>query len=184
MAHWKKEVSTVSLVESIKGLAMDVDGVLTEGSIIWDSEGRESKIFNAQDGLGISLAKTAGLFIIWITGRNSIVVDKRAEELGVDLLIQGARGKAKALREACYQLGISPREIAYIGDDLNDLPALLLAGLKIAVGNAVEEIRDIADLILEKEGGRGAVREAIEEILKKQGKYEEARKLFLQKLEE
>lgn len=163
---------------------MDVDGVLTDGSIIYDSAGYESKMFNAQDGLGISLAKCLGLFIIWITGRNSTVVEKRAEELGVDLLAQGTRAKAKALRDACNQLGISPNEIAYIGDDLNDLPAISLSGLKIAVGNAVDEIKEIADLVLDKEGGKGAVREAIEEILRKQGKYEEARKFFLQKLEE
>lgn len=163
---------------------MDVDGVLTDGSIIWDSAGNESKMFNAQDGLGISLAKCSGLFILWITGRNSTVVEKRAQELKVDLLIQGAKGKAKALKDACNQLGISTYEIAYIGDDLNDLPAISISGLKIAVGNAVEEVKNIADLVLVKEGGKGAVREAIEEILKKQGKYEEACKLFLQKLEE
>lgn len=163
---------------------MDVDGVLTDGGIIWDSSGREAKIFNAQDGLGISLAKCSGFLIIWITGRNSPVVEKRAEELGVDLLLQGARGKARALKDACQQLRISPKEVAYIGDDLNDLPAISLAGLKIAVGNAVEEIKQSADLVLEKEGGKGAVREAIEEILRKKGQYEEAVKLFLLRLEE
>ncbi|MBC7326603.1 HAD hydrolase family protein [bacterium] len=183
MPFWKKDVP-LSLIKNLKAIAMDVDGVLTDGGIIWDSAGRESKIFNAQDGLGISLAKTAGLHIIWITGRESSVVEKRAKELGVDLLIQGARGKSKALRQACETLALSPEEIAYIADDLNDFPAFSLVGLKIAVGNAAKEIKESADLLLEKEGGKGAVREAIEEILRKRGKYEEIIKLFLEKLEE
>jgi 3-deoxy-D-manno-octulosonate 8-phosphate phosphatase (KDO 8-P phosphatase) len=104
--------------------------------------------------------------------------------LGVDFLVQGAKGKARALREACEELKISPEEVAYIADDLNDYPAYILAGLKIAVGNASEEIKERADLLLTKEGGKGAVREAIEEILRKQGKYEEACRLFLEELEE
>ncbi|MGC8842701.1 MAG: KdsC family phosphatase [bacterium] len=183
MAQWKKDFSLSQLL-NIKALAMDVDGVLTDGGIILESSGQEAKIFNAQDGLGISLAKKAGLRIIWITGRSSPLVDKRAKELEVDLLIQGAKGKARALKEACQALKISLKEVAYIADDLNDYPAFSLAGLKIAVGNAVEEIKEKADLLLSKEGGRGAVREAIEEILRKQERYEEARKLFLQALEE
>jgi len=183
MAYWKKEIP-LSLIKNLKGIVMDVDGVLSDGGIILDSAGRESKAFNAQDGLGISLAKCSGLLIIWITGRDSVVVERRAEELGVDFLVQGAKGKTSALRDACQRFDISPKEIAYIGDDLNDFLAISLAGLKIAVGNAVEEIKQLADLVLEKEGGKGAVREAIEEILKKQGKYEEAIRLFLQTLEE
>ena len=183
MAKWRKDFH-LPLIKSIKALVMDVDGVLTNGGIIYDSAGNEAKVFNAQDGLGISLAKKGGLLIIWITGRNSSVVDMRAKELGVDLLIQGAKGKAKALREACKSLNLSLNEVAYIADDLNDYPAFILAGLKIAVGNASEEIKERADLLLSKEGGRGAVREAIEEILQKQGKYEEACRLFLEELEE
>jgi 3-deoxy-D-manno-octulosonate 8-phosphate phosphatase (KDO 8-P phosphatase) len=183
MAHWKKDFP-LPLLQSIKAIVMDVDGVLTDGGIIYDSSGNEAKVFNAQDGLGISLAKKVGLLIIWITGRNSSVVERRANELGVDFLVQGARGKAKALREACRSLKLSPKELAYIADDLNDYPAYMLAGLKIAVGNASEEIKEKADLLLSKEGGKGAVREAIEEILRRQGKYEEARRLFLEELEE
>jgi 3-deoxy-D-manno-octulosonate 8-phosphate phosphatase (KDO 8-P phosphatase) len=183
MAKWRKGFNP-SLIKSIKALVMDVDGVLTDGGIIYDSSGNEAKVFNAQDGLGISLAKKAGLLIIWITGRNSPIVERRAKELGVDFLVQGAKGKARTLREACEKLKISPEEIAYIADDLNDYPAYILSGLKIAVGNADEEIKERADLLLTKEGGKGAVREAIEEILRKQGKYEEARRLFLEELEE
>jgi 3-deoxy-D-manno-octulosonate 8-phosphate phosphatase (KDO 8-P phosphatase) len=183
MAKWRKGFHP-SWIKSIKALVMDVDGVLTDGGIIYDSSGNEAKVFNAQDGLGISLAKKAGLLIIWITGRNSPIVERRAKELGVNFLIQGAKGKARALREACEKLKISPEEVAYIADDLNDYPAYILSGLKIAVGNASEEIKERADLLLTKEGGKGAVREAIEEILRKQGKYEEARRLFLEELEE
>lgn len=181
MAKWKKEA--LSEIVRIKALAMDVDGVLTDGSIIWDSAGRESKVFNAKDGLGLSLAKTAGFYLIWITGRESLVVKIRAEELGVDVLLQGAREKGRVLLEACERLNISPREVAYIGDDLNDLPVLEMVGLRIAVGDAVEEVKGKAELVLDKEGGKGAVREAVEEILKKRGIYEETVQRFLKGLE-
>jgi 3-deoxy-D-manno-octulosonate 8-phosphate phosphatase (KDO 8-P phosphatase) len=169
-------------LKRIKLLAMDVDGVLTDGSMILGSKG-EVKVFDAHDGLGITLALESGLEIAWITGNNSESVAKRAEALGVTNLFLGARYKSVAIGEIARQKGLKLTEIAYIGDDLNDLPALEAVGAAFAVANASAEAKAAADFVTDKSGGHGAVREAIEMILKAQGRWEEGVQLFLARLQ-
>lgn len=168
-------------LKSIKLLAMDVDGVLTDGSMILGPEG-DTKVFNVYDGLGINLAMTSGLEIAWITGNTSTAVLRRATGLGITEIHQGARLKSVVLSEIAARRGFLPEEIAYIGDDLNDLPALDLAGVAVAVANAVDEVKTVADIVTRKLGGRGAVREVIELILKSQDRWDDAIQLFLTKL--
>lgn len=156
----------------IRLLAMDVDGVLTEGRISWgaDADGRlfEIKTFNVRDGLGLGLARAAGLQIAWITGRTSPVVEQRAAELGVQELCQWARDKRTALEGVSMRLGFAREEVLYVGDDLNDLPAFEVAGVRVAVADAAALVREQADWVTETPGGRGAVREVVERVLRAQ----------------
>ena len=168
-------------LKRIKLLAMDVDGVLTDGSMIFGSK-EEIKVFNALDGLGITLAIEIGLEIAWITGNKSESVAKRAEALGVTNLFLGARYKSVAIEELARRKGLKTEEIAYIGDDLNDLPAMKTAGVAFAVANASPEAKAAVDFVTEKSGGHGAVREAIEMILKAQDRWEEGIQAFLNRL--
>lgn len=168
-------------LKNIKLLAMDVDGVLTDGSMIFGPDG-DTKVFNVHDGLGINLALTSGLEIAWITGNVSPAVLKRAKSLGVTEIYQGARFKSAVLKEIAAAKGLQIEEIAYIGDDLNDLPAIDVAGVGIAVANAVAEVKAAADIVTEKAGGHGAIREVIEMILKSQNRWEEGIQAFLDKL--
>ena len=170
-------------LRKIKLLAMDVDGVLTDGGMVYVGESNESKVFNAQDGLGIRLALVSGLKVVWVTGNESPAVARRAEDVGVTALFQGARYKAQAVREIAERYGLSQDEIAYVGDDLNDLPAFEVAGLSIAVDNAAPEVKRAADFVTKRSGGAGAVREIIEMILKSQDRWQEAVKSFLEELE-
>lgn len=167
----------------IKLLAMDVDGVLTDGSMAYGTAG-DIKLFNVMDGLGIRLAIASGLEIAWITGNISTPVAERAKSLMVTELHQGQRYKSAALKEIAARTGISIEEIGYIGDDLNDLPAIELAGAAFAVANAASEVKTASDFIIEKPGGRGAVREAIEMILKQQGRWDQGVKIFLDMLKD
>ena len=155
----------------IKLLALDVDGVLTDGSINIGNEGELFKAFNAKDGLGISAALRNGLQIAIITGRKSAIIHKRAEELGITLLCEGVKNKFAELKRLQEALKLSQEEVAYMGDDLNDLPAFMASGLAFAPQDAVEEVKAEANIVLEHVGGRGAVREAVELILKSQAKW-------------
>jgi len=168
-------------LKQIKLLAMDVDGVLTDGSMIFGPTG-EIKVFNVLDGLGIRLALSVGLEIAWITGNVSDSVAQRARSLRVVELHQGQRLKSAALRSIAARKNLAMEEIAYIGDDLNDLPAMELAGFAFTVPNAVSEVQVAADFITQKPGGQGAVREVIEIILKSQNKWDEGVSKFLELL--
>jgi 3-deoxy-D-manno-octulosonate 8-phosphate phosphatase (KDO 8-P phosphatase) len=174
--------------QSIVLLAMDVDGVLTDGSITWgvDAGGMllELKSFNVKDGLGISLARAAGLRIAWITGRTSPIVEGRAAELGVHEVCQWARNKQRVLEEVTARMGLAREQVLYIGDDLNDLPAFAVAGVRVAVADAVEAVREQADWVTTTPGGRGAVREVVETVLRAQGRWEEGLQSFLSRLAE
>lgn len=152
--------------KKIKLIAMDVDGVLTDGKIILGEKGEEYKNFFAQDGMGISLALEAGLDIVWVSGRESKVVEARARQLKVKEVYQGIEDKSKFLSRIVKEHNLSLGQVAYIGDDLNDIPALQRVGLAIAVANAVKEVKKEADFITKRKGGEGAVREAITLILK------------------
>jgi len=170
--------------KKIKLLITDVDGVLTNGQIILGPGHQEWKSFHVQDGLGIALAQKAGLAVAIITGRSSEAVEKRAQELTIKLVYQKIKDKRTALLQILKELALAKEEVAYIGDDLNDLPILEIVGLKLAVANAVPEVQIRVDYVTQKEGGQGAVREALVLILQAQGKWEELVDSYLKKPEE
>jgi len=155
----------------IKMLLLDVDGVLTGGEIIYSSSGEELKKFDIQDGMGITLARMAGLKTGIITGRTSEMVKRRAEELQFDVVSQGNFNKLKPYEEIRESYGLNDDEIAYVGDDLLDLPILKRVGFSVAVANARDEVKAQCDYITTAEGGNGAVREVIDKILKRQEKF-------------
>ena len=167
-------------------LAMDVDGVLTDGTILLgvtaSGEPLELKGFNVRDGLALGLVRSAGLEIAWITGRVSPVVERRAAELGVKHVVQWARNKEQALGELTERLGFRKEQVLYIGDDLNDVPAFAAAGVVVTVPDAPAYIREQADWVTSQPGGRGAVREVVETLLQAQGKWDGAVEAFLERL--
>lgn len=153
-------------------LALDVDGVLTDGTINIGANGEVFKGFNAKDGLGISCALRSGLQVAVITGRKSAIIHRRAEELGITLLCEGVKDKYAALSQLRQSLNLRQEQVAYMGDDLNDLPAFKAAGLNFAPHDGVNEVCAAADYITLAFGGNGAVREAAELILRAQGKWQ------------
>ncbi|CUH94526.1 hypothetical protein P22_0592 [Propionispora sp. 2/2-37] len=156
----------------IKLLIFDVDGVLTDGTLPVGPEGEVMKVFYCHDGLGISLAHKAGLRTAIITARQSPMVSWRGEELKIQDVYQGAADKAEALTALADKHKLDLQEIAYVGDDINDLPVLTRVGLGCAPANAVAEVKKRAHYVATHSGGQGAVREIIEMILKAQGKWE------------
>jgi 3-deoxy-D-manno-octulosonate 8-phosphate phosphatase (KDO 8-P phosphatase) len=158
--------------EEIRVLAMDVDGVLTTGGIIHGTGGVELKQFHVRDGMGITLAKRAGILPVVITVRESEAVRRRAEELKIEEIHQGIHRKWDCLEEILTRRGVDPEAVAYVGDDLVDLPVMRRVGLPIAVADAVDEVKQGAAWVTSQPGGRGAVREAVEMILKRDGKWE------------
>lgn len=158
----------------IKLLILDVDGVMTDGRIIIDDKGGESKFFDVRDGHGIKLFTASGLNVALVTGRESKVVKIRARELGIRHLYQGAIDKAKICTKILKDMALRPEEAAFVGDDLIDIPAMKIVGLSVAVADSIKEVSDIAHIITENRGGRGAVREVCEFILKAKGLWEAA----------
>ncbi|HNI37778.1 MAG TPA: HAD hydrolase family protein [Pseudomonadales bacterium] len=165
---------------AIRLLLLDVDGVLSDGGIVYDSEGRELKRFHIHDGLGIKLLQQHGIQVGIITGRVSPMVERRAKELGIGLLIQGREDKAHAMHEAMAQLSLTLDAVAYMGDDLPVFAAITQAGLGIAPANAVNIVRQHADLVTIASGGHGAVREAAELILAAQGQLDTLHARYIQ----
>jgi len=163
---------------NIQLLVLDVDGVLTDGSVIINGDGSESKFFNVLDGHGIRMWQTAGLKVAFLSGRTSEPTKYRAEQLRIDYCIQDCLDKLPALKKLLEQLGLSARQVAYIGDDLLDLPPIRYVGFGAAVANAVDEVKDTADYITTRRGGNGAVREVIEHILKNTGRWQELMKKY------
>lgn len=155
----------------IKWLLLDVDGVMTDGGIIL-SGGLEIKRFHVQDGLGINLAQRAGLRVGILTGRESEAVARRARELEIEEVSQGCSSKLEAYLHVLERYGLKDEEVAYMGDDLPDLPLLRRVGLAFAVANAVPEVKRQADHVTQKAGGEGAVREAVELLLRLMGQWE------------
>ena len=156
-------------------LLMDVDGVLTDGSVnllpLADGTIVEMKSFHSQDGAGLKLARDAGLRIGVISGRDSPAVTRRAEEVGMEFVYQGRAEKLQAYEQILRSAGVRDEQVAYVGDDLPDLPLMQRAGLAVAVANAVPEVRRAAHYVTRRAGGDAGVREAIECILKAQGKW-------------
>ena len=149
----------------IRFLLLDVDGVMTDGKIYLDSEGRETKAFNIYDGSGIHMIRNAGLEVGIITGRESPIVEFRARELGITEVHQKILDKNKIYVELLGKYNMKDEEIAYIGDDIIDLPVLTRVGLSIAVPNAHPEVRDRVDWVTQNPGGHGAVREVTDLLL-------------------
>jgi 3-deoxy-D-manno-octulosonate 8-phosphate phosphatase (KDO 8-P phosphatase) len=158
----------------VRWLVLDVDGVLTDGRIIIDGGVGEWKAFDVKDGQRIVLAAQEGIRTVFLTGRSSQVVERRAAELGIHRVFQGARDKGGIMDLFFREEGARPEETAYLGDDLVDLPALRRAGFAAAVGDAVAEVKACADWVATARGGRGAVRELVEFILVAQGRWEAA----------
>lgn len=158
-------------LKNIKAIAMDCDGTLTDGKMIFLGT-EQLKFFNAHDGLGITLARKCGLKIIWVTGSSTPAIMTRAEMLGVHEVMDGCANKAEAMDLISQKYNINLEEIAYIGDDLNDIPAMKKSGFSCCTVNGVQEAKDAADYVTEKHGGEGAVREVIEIILKAQDKWQ------------
>jgi 3-deoxy-D-manno-octulosonate 8-phosphate phosphatase (KDO 8-P phosphatase) len=156
----------------IELLVVDVDGVLTDGVIAVDDHGVETKNFFVRDGSGIHLWRKAGRKIAILSGRWTPAVDRRAAELGIETVIQGHPQKAEPFRALLKSMGVSPAQTCYVGDDLPDLPAMAQAGLSACPADAVPEVRQAAHFVTNAPGGRGAVREVIETILKQQGAWE------------
>jgi 3-deoxy-D-manno-octulosonate 8-phosphate phosphatase (KDO 8-P phosphatase) len=168
----------ISRARGIKLLLLDCDGVLTDGGLDYTFDGKRVmeglKVFHIHDGLGMKLAREAGLKLGIISGRVSPALTARARELQIDRLHQGIDDKLSVYEQIKTAEGFADDQIAYIGDDLPDLPVMRRVGLAIAVADAVEEIRECAHFVTDKPGGRGAAREAIELILKAQDKWGES----------
>lgn len=158
----------------IKLLILDCDGVLTDGRIIMLPDGDETKAFDVKDGHAMVMAQRAGLRIAIISGRKSSIVRARAKELGVAHLHEMAWTKIEPFEKVLAEEGLEDEEICYVGDDVVDIPLLRRAGLAVAVADAVQETKQYSHLVTSRPGGRGAVRELIELILKAQGKWDDA----------
>jgi len=155
----------------IKFLLLDVDGVLTDGGIVIDERGVESKRFDVRDGQGIALLKRAGVEVGFVSGRSSAAVRQRASDLGVKWVFQGIQNKAEVYQKVKKRTGLKDQHIAFAGDDIVDMPILRAVGLAITVPGGWPGIRPVVDYVTEAEGGRGAVREISELILTAQNRW-------------
>jgi 3-deoxy-D-manno-octulosonate 8-phosphate phosphatase (KDO 8-P phosphatase) len=164
----------------VKLIAFDVDGVLTDGRLQFTESGEHYKTFYVQDGLGLQLLQNSGCHIAIISARDSSIVTKRMQEIGITRIYQGVKDKRKILLDIMNDLGLKRSNIAYTGDDLVDIPALQAAGLAIAVANAHPMVKDFSHWTTENTGGAGAVREICEMILKAQGKLELSYKQYVE----
>jgi 3-deoxy-D-manno-octulosonate 8-phosphate phosphatase (KDO 8-P phosphatase) len=155
----------------IKLLILDVDGVMTDGRITYDNNGEESKSFDVKDGHGLKLLQRAGIKVGIITGRKSAVVERRAAELSIDLVYQGVKDKRVPFNEILKKQSLLPEEVAYVGDDVVDLPVMRRVGFAVTVADAVDDVKPFAHLVTKREGGRGAVREVCDFLLKESGRW-------------
>jgi YrbI family 3-deoxy-D-manno-octulosonate 8-phosphate phosphatase len=163
----------------IKLFITDVDGVLTDASMYYTENGDELKKFNTRDGGGLLLLQLAGIKTAIITSEDTKIVERRAKKLNFDFVFQSFKDKVRALEDLLQKNKLENHEVAFIGDDINDLSIMKRVGFSITVADATREIQKIADHILSSKGGEGAVREAAELILDVQGKYETALQLYL-----
>jgi len=159
-------------VDAVRLLILDVDGVLTDGSIVYTDGGEELKRFHVRDGSGLKLWALAGMQAAFLSGRASPAVSRRAAELGVTVVLQGRSDKLAALAEVLAATGYAASQTCAIGDDLQDLPLLDAVGVAVAVADACPEVRTMADTVTATPGGRGAVRELVEWLLKRQGRWD------------
>lgn len=158
----------------IRLLVLDVDGTLTDGAIYMGPEGEVCKRFSARDGLGLKMLQAAGVEVAILTGRESRIVCNRAAELGIARVVQGISEKPAALRQLAAQAGVPLAETAYMGDDLNDLAALKLCGLRACPADAAPEVRAVCQFVATAPGGQGAVRQFCDAWLRSAGLWEQA----------
>jgi len=159
-------------LEAIRAVILDVDGVLTDGSITVADDGSELKRFHTHDGAGIKYLMRAGIQVALLSGRRCEAVERRGRELGIVLFRQGAKSKLPVYEELLAEMGVSDEAVCCVGDDLADLPVLRRAGVGVAVASDRPEVKDAADLVTQAPGGQGAVRELAESILKAQGSWQ------------
>jgi 3-deoxy-D-manno-octulosonate 8-phosphate phosphatase (KDO 8-P phosphatase) len=164
----------------VRLLIIDVDGVLTDGGLLFDNRGEEYKRFNSLDGHGIRMLLEAGIEVAVITGRQSAIVDHRMRDLGVTRVYQGSRDKRRAFESLLADTGIETSQVAYIGDDLPDLPIMRQTGLSIAVQNAHGFVKQHSDWVTSASGGYGAVREVTDFILHSQGRLDPMQEAYLE----
>lgn len=164
---------------AIQLLVLDVDGVLTDGRLFIHSDGGETKCFHILDGHGIRMWQRAGLKVALLSGRASEATSRRARELEIPYVIQDCQFKLPALEQLLAELGLSPEKVAYVGDDLMDLPIVRYVGFGAAVANAVDELKECADYVTVRRGGEGAVREVIEHILKGSNRWADLMQRYL-----
>lgn len=164
---------TLEKLIRIKLLLLDVDGVLTDGSVIYDDAGGEIKVFHIKDGLGIKMLMDAGIEVGIVTGRTSRALRHRCDNLGISLVFDQVRDKSGVLEVISKEKGLAADHIAFVGDDLVDIPLMKRVGLSVAVADAHETVLEHADMVTAAQGGAGAVREVCEAILKAQGLWEE-----------
>jgi 3-deoxy-D-manno-octulosonate 8-phosphate phosphatase (KDO 8-P phosphatase) len=167
-------------LEKIKLLLLDVDGVMTDGRIFFDNNGVETKAFDVRDGHGLKLLQRAGLRVGIITGRQSKVVDIRAQELGIEILFQGVKDKIGPYEEVLRSLAIREEEVAYVGDDIVDLPVLRRVGFAATVADGAEDLKPLVHYVTHACGGRGAVREICELILRQTGRWAQVTSRYFQ----
>lgn len=166
----KISTAVIDRAAKIRLMAFDVDGVLTDGTLWYSRNGEVVKGFHALDGHGLRLLKESGILVALITGREGPIVDRRAAELGIDIIQQGVRDKAQALQQLAHDYGLDMEQIGYMGDDLIDLPALQRAGLSASVPNAPGYIVQAVHWVSNRAGGQGAARECCDLILAAQGR--------------
>ena len=157
----------------VKMLVLDVDGILSNGKIVYDANGVETKSFDVQDGIGTNSLKKYGIKTAIITGRTSPMVDKRAKEIGIDHIVQGRDDKLVALKELLADMALELKDCAYMGDDLPDIKAMQTVGFAATVPNAHSEVINRSDMVTTRAGGYGAVREVCDLILKGHGHYQD-----------
>lgn len=171
------------LARKVKLIAIDVDGVLTDGGIVYGEDDLEIKKFCVKDGQAIAFARRAGIEVAFVTYRESKCVKRRAKDLGVTEIHQGVTRKRECVERIARKYGAKPEEVAYIGDDLVDVPAMKWVGLACAVADAAQEVKDVADYVAKTPGGKGAVREIVDSILKARGVWKQVLDDYYSELE-
>jgi len=171
--------AVIEKAKQIKLLLLDVDGILTDGKLYFSNSGDEMKAFNILDGHGIKMLQESGVAVGIVTGRESQLVAKRANDLGITIVIQGSKDKSEAVRHIAQQQHVTKEQIAFMGDDYPDLPAMKVSGLTLTVANAHPAVAERVDWQSTSKGGEGAVREACDMIMKAQGHYDAALQQYL-----
>lgn len=168
----------IEKMKTIRLLVLDVDGVMTDGKIIMNDMGREIKNFDVKDGHGIKILMRCGIDVILLTGRRSAVVEHRAKDIGIEEVYQGIYNKLEKFEEILQNKSFNYENIAFVGDDIVDIPLLKRVGFSVAVADATEDVKKCVDYITKKAGGDGAVREVCELILQAQGKWIDVAKRY------